>query len=645
MMTVSLCQVTKNNKERLLLKRLADIEKEELIKFTSTEEWGRFEKRSSFYHENGPSTEGYIGVWEWTATENWNNPDKDKIEAHHINNIYATEIFEVPDTVTIDDVRKKLVDGIPLHYVSNRTLFCIKSSGPKFEGVLCSSKDLYSDAGTTFINDNVISLPVYVINKSDTVILSDKKFYRYIDLGAESRTIFLKDRLEIIRIIVKNRTTWRAAKELGVIKANWKTFREFLCKTPIKSIYEEIAEKCQCTESEAETYLNQFLENFESYINLDDYDAEILLAMIDSTPELMKKCEEVWRSKYESELSDVVRNLRVKREELERIRMEISSTENQLQELKINMTKQEELANDISRKVKERISQARENAADFIAEMAFTLPAVNGANIKEGKILETSYVNSSLHEIISSLDIELRAAGIPNKITKIFACFLYSAYVNDIPILLAGPNGESIADAFSAALFGRTAGIIECSGKYSQTINNDIAASHNEIFMLKNALCDEWISHIPELTSTPGKYFFIVHPFAEDLLIEPQSLFSYVVPCFTELVVDSVPQRNFAGARNSEKLAKYEHATPKSMHENLLCSIGLNNYTRSRLKALLADFRSIAMFKDKETDYDYLFVLFPYMYIKSLTDKLDEFRVVDNNLRRKLAIFMGTYDE
>ena len=55
-----------------------------------------------------------------------------------------------------------------------------------------------------------------------------------------------------------------------------------------------------------------------------------------------------------------------------------------------------------------------------------------------------------------------------------------------------------------------------------------------DIFTVKHAFRSEWITHIPDFQKIGG-YHFIVHPFAEDLMIEPRNLFSYTLPVFTEL--------------------------------------------------------------------------------------------------------------
>ncbi len=222
-----------------------------------------------------------------------------------------------------------------------------------------------------------------------------------------------------------------------------------------------------------------------------------------------------------------------------------------------------------------------------------------------------------------------------------------AACVNTMPLLLAGPNAQDIADAFAATLSGRTAGVIDCSGGFYPEIAREIDEASDEVFAVKNALRSEWVAHIPDL-QRHRKYFFIVHPFAEDLLIEPKSLFTYALPVFTELICDSVPSRNdsvpsrnFAGARKAPDFAPFTHGTAAHIPDTPLRKLGITTLTRSRLRAVLADFHVL---HNQDEKFDTLFVLFPYAYTAGHVSSVLE-KISDERLRNELAAFTGEGDE
>lgn len=196
-------------------------------------------------------------------------------------------------------------------------------------------------------------------------------------------------------------------------------------------------------------------------------------------------------------------------------------------------------------------------------------------------------------EALDSLSGELNQAGVARKYAQNFAAFLYSAYINRVSIIMAGANGEDIADAFSVSLSGKTAGVADCSVSYFPDFEREITLCNNDVFIVKHAFRSEWITHIPDFQKIG--WHFIVHPFAEDLVIEPKSLFTY--------------------------------------------------YAGLRVKAVLDDFHTLAGSEDRDSDC--LFALFPYAFLTdSNRDSLPgKFSGISGGLREELSAFMGENDE
>ena len=673
---ISLCKVSGTIDGQRMLLRLADINDGVLSNIFILDEAPKmFDNRTRLFWRNGPVTDGAFGVWEWSAIPNRNNPDTDYVETTYSESKQTIELIEVSGASTIDDLIKNICDGIPAHPVGQKTMFCTQRgvrAATSCEGVLCSGADIVIENGKTAFSDTAVSLPVFSFSRQDVLVLEGKLFYRKLDVGAPARMILVKEPSDIVREAIVRRTSWSAVKPLGITKNTWKSIRDLITEMPTETLFQEIALSCGCGEAEAKEYIEKFLTQVDRYIDQEDYDSKVMKAILERQPEFKKKCEDIvseyWYGEHraevdkaQTEVAAVSLEIQKKKDELENKEKQLSAATEQLSKIIKNVQEQEQLALGITEKVQSRISEARADAAGFIAEMAFVSPSATVAttvsaaerNINQtvcfGTPLEPEQIESSSEwkDAVETLRYELSEAGVSEKYALGFAAFLYSASINHMPILLAGPNGNSIADAFSAALYGRTAGVIDCSGPYSANIEDDITASDVEVFIIKNALRNEWITHIPEFRLS-SKFFFIEHPFMEDLLIEPKSLFSYALPIFTELIVNAAPTMQYVGARKTDDFIEYQSEKAKPLYDKLLKSIGCNMYTRSQLQMVITDFH--ALHQSESADFDCLFAIFPFAYLAGrhqapLLDKLFESISISGELKKELEIFTGAGNE
>lgn len=655
---MSLCVVIESKSGDKGLKRLADIEDGVLKNPLLTDEDppNKFRNRMYFLRKNGPDTIGTFGVWKWSAVPNEKDPQKDYITISYMADIQAAEILEVPPAQSVNDMIKTLrEEGMSSLPASSKFLFGIRRE-KYYEGVICTSKDIHVNNGKVYVNDDVLTLPVYLLSLKNTISLNGRTFYRSLECGSPIKVLPLREPSDVIRDILARHFTWPSAKSIGLTKSAWQSVKELLTAGAANTILQDTAEVLGCSEAEAQWHIDNFLARAESYINAEDYDSEFILRLLDRHTELMKKCEdlaaETFRKEHQEEFDRAGESLRVvlssleaKTGELEALERKISSGRQRLSVLTAEIHEHEHLAEKVSEHVRKRIEGARSDAAAFIAEMAFAPQEIsrkthtaihNGENLTAEKLpLLTDW-----NEAVQILGYELLEAGVAGQYSSGFAAFICAAFLNNMPLLLAGPNAGDIADAFCAALFGRTAGVIDCSGQYCPEIESEIAASSDEVFAVKNALRTEWTAHIPALQRL-GKYFFIVHPFAEDLMIEPKSLFSYALPVFTELTADSVPSRKFAGARKAPGFREFTHGTAKNIPDVLLRGAGITPFTRSRLRAVLADFHVL---HPEDVNLDGLFVLFPYAYINGRAELVLE-KLPGGTFKDELKIFVGDSDE
>lgn len=672
---ISICKVLiQDDADKPWLIRLADIDNGILRAFHQIDGTPKlFDNRDRLFWRDGPDEDGILGIWKWSAIPNINNPATDYIETRYVESLKAIEIVEITAARTIEDILKCINHGLEISPVSDNILLCpkVRTSGAsnKYDGLLCTRADMVLNNDYLFLKDSVISLPQYSFMRNDIIYIDGKKLYCKLDYGDPVGRILVKEPSEIVRDAVVRRGSWSAAKTLGITKNTWQSIREFITGMPTDSLYSEIATACQCDEEEAKDYVDKFLAKADQYINHEDVDSSVMLAVLETHPELLKKCEDLASERWQKEhnegiekanlaLNAITSELERKADELNARISDISLAEGKLDEIKKDIQTQEQLAEDVSKKVQNRILDARKDAASFIAEMAFVEQKNVGKIDNKPEAVNAYFpgsvfdsdgadINSDWEGEINTLYYELMEAGVAEKYANGFAAFLYAAYANHFPILLVGPNGESIANAFAISLFGRTAGIVDGSAPYPTDIEKVISESNDPVFVIKHAFRNEWITHLPDF-QTLTAYHFIIHPFVEDLVIEPKSLFSYVFPVFTDLIIDSLPKGDYVGAKRSESFNEYKRQTPRTVYNKLLKTVGFSPYARTRVQAVITDFH--ALMKPVSLDLDCLFSIFPYAFITDrhqvpLLEKLSGSIDISNELMNELAAFLGVEDE
>ena len=245
--------------------------------------------------------------------------------------------------------------------------------------------------------------------------------------------------------------------------------------------------------------------------------------------------------------------------------------------------------------------------------------------------------NTSWSDTVETLLNELGEAGVSNEYTQIMACFLYAAYRNRQPLLLAGPHGSIIADAFSVSLFGKTAGILDCSEPFSRDALKRAEESEDQVIIIKNAFRDPWMASIMELMQDAKKQYFVVHPFVEDLAIEPQSIYNYTFPVITEVLVDHFAGKNFVGGMMAQSYT--EHSSVEAAPDGLLRKLRMGKFAAVRLQHVLADTQDMLATESK--DVAFLLAYFPYAYVTGQISLLEDMQAISKNTRDCIKGFIG----
>ena len=142
-------------------------------------------------------------------------------------------------------------------------------------------------------------------------------------------------------------------------------------------------------------------------------------------------------------------------------------------------------------------------------------------------------------------------------LNKLLSAFLYAAYVQNIPLLIAGPYAHEFADAVSLSVAGRSAGILALDGRCDTDVIKQLETSDDTVIVVQNVFGKDWDDNLLQSLMRLNKFIIWTRPYTEDLLIEPMGLYNYALPLFTEHFVETKPTNQFIPGMHSKEFCQY----------------------------------------------------------------------------------------
>lgn len=653
---VSLCSVISDYNGQKWLIRYADLDNSgRYYLFHRNEAMPPyFKNRDKIFYKDGPSQDGYCGIWNWSAVPNENDPAKDYILSHYNTGIDAIEIV-IKDATSLDELVALLKEGIEYQPISRKVMFCMYTSKQTYVGLLYTAKELNTVNGKTTISEDCVVAPVYEFTGENIMSLDNRhSFYRNAFAGVPSRLYRLKSPLEIVKGIVFSSISWSAYKTRAITRAEYRTFKDFIGAIPVDDITIKIETACHCSNPAAKELLNNFLNIVWKYINGDSLEDEIIFSAISARTELQEKAKALirreWEEENESLLSETQRKLDSLHDELEIATANLSNAQNEL-----NKTKKEEeqlsciidekkkLASDVENAVAKQIQKARENVADFIASMAFvggqqmqlehadtsladnTSPETDRSAYcvcPELDNLDDLEAHRSWEDVINTTIYELTEAGVEEQYRSGLAAFLCAAYIEKQPLLLVGPNAIDIAQAFCASVTAHKHGTLYCEGDYARQAVEKIGADGEDIVIINNLLTGGWMNRLPEILCQKDVFYIATHPYAEDVQVEPESLYNFMLPLFTGILVDKKATGKYYGGYFSDDFKPF--SVEKGVRKDLagLSKLALSSLVKNSINSLVSTMHSI--YPGATADDDFLLFIFPIAYASMAINELTE---------------------
>ena len=648
----SVCVVQPMNGYNTWMKRLADITAEGIVRpfFQNKNEPSCFDNRDMLYRKDGADQMGTVGVWDWYAEPNRERAWEDYVHCRHVQEIAPVEIYIVPSCYDVDDLISRLKDGIYFEPSVDRFLLCCSHGNQKYSGLLLSTSLTMHSDGKVMPADRVTFLPQYDFTQKDDVQLANERRYlNTIDPGIPTAKVPVKKIHEIVRSSVLNEISWKKLKARNATRDMQQKFKEFLSYLSGTDLVKQISVAGQISEEKAAAELRSFIAHAEAYIDGASIEDEVLAASIKANRVLQERCKALVAAAWEEEnrgqiriaqgvLTEKEEACRSAEERLVQQRAELKDLADKKEDLSSAVAEQEKLAAEVEQHVAARIRRAREDAAAFLAETAFfPSPAViqgaahGAADYRVGEPVDELYRNEDWHQTLDALETALATAGVSHDIARDFAAYLYAAYMLHLPVLIAGSNADPIADALSVSLCGKTCGRLRCTGDFDETSLEVAHSGSDEVIRLENPFAHEWRSFLPSILANRDKCWIAVHPFSEDLQLEPQGLSHYFLPICTEFFVDHAAEHHSVGGYRAENYGAFPIVEKVDRNSKKALSLFPMTPLLSQNMGLVLTNMDALLGNKGASDAAILFALLPYAYVRGQIEKMKEL-VADKTL-------------
>lgn len=362
-----------------------------------------YENRNFLIDKTGKvHTKGDLAVFAWSDSPNASGSDKPFNDATELKD-FPIHVFKLSAKNTLQ-VIDNLRNGVSCGSASHNVMYIFCESDEGFQGVLCPAQSMEERNQQYFLKDSVSKLPYYLLKSSDILSIYELK-----NLFGNEKCVFLKalvpgtpisylptrETSAIVKdVILKNRfLTWNSFRNFtsnaeGSHKYTQKelrVFKECLAQVQCKTVQEELAAELGCTVSEATTYIENFIENANSYLEGDEVDTQLLSRLVMANDELREKYTALVEEKWKTDAAEKINIAAQKVEELEAqckekantlksLNSDIEDRRDKLQELQNEVAQNKILARESYSMVQEKIATAKHDVSSFLADMACYFP-------------------------------------------------------------------------------------------------------------------------------------------------------------------------------------------------------------------------------------------------------------------------------
>jgi hypothetical protein len=545
---VSICETYTDSQGRLRGFRLCDVKEDKTIcKFERDLAMPSiFENRESIYLP-GESKDAEISLWEWSATPSKNDPKADYVTASLS---YETPIKAIRCSwaETHRQIVKRLkADGIEIAMPSCRTLFIARDSS----GIIVEANDLAEMVGNVRLKNRFLKLLLIdnisehqLIECENRVAKTSHTFYY--TLHPQNTSSLLLNLRNIIAKVINNRL------KRNLNGAALQTVENLLELAQLGNVYEEVAAYASpMSVEEAKKHVDNFLGRIPFVSDVTD--VQILGAVIEKDQELFNRCLEIVETRLENQRTELIMEIEKKKEEQAAMEKELLSLVEDTEAVRLEREEQREFQESFLERIDDKILELQTSSSAYYAEtLSHLLPFLSAhsqrttpsaAVLFTPGIIPESAEERELTEgddAICTIDdaiTELVNKDLDKDLSFMLSSFLYSIYARRLSLLLAGPEGMRLAEAFSLVVSGKTPDLLECSGDWNkETLDLAFADSEN-VLVVTTPFNGAWFERLILKIAQRTKTVILLTPFATDLQFEPEGLYDYVLPLVTDAFV------------------------------------------------------------------------------------------------------------
>lgn len=511
----SLCQVMRNSTGQVWLKRLADVHNGQLTQFQIDKTIPyRAANRDLLYKQDGPTTIGFFGIWHWNIRPHSDNLGRDLIDSVFDPKVKPVEIWVLSDCTKQEDIPVRLLEGIPSEGLGQKTLVSMPPVDGQYTGLLCSMDNFNIRYGIAKLKTSVFSLPLFRVYIQNTLTLNSRIFCQNMNLDLPLEIVSVKNPLALVKDIILSKTKVSILQQQGLGVNESRRCLAYLRSLETSTLYDEVAENYGCSIVDAKNYVTEFIEQAEKSLSGSDINTDILSAVIERNSALMTKCKallfEEWSVENEEQLrtarqilEEVAKETEQHRQDVGTLEIQQNNLQQQIEKLQSEIAEKEALASAVEEKVASRIAEARQNAANFISDLAFTAPVgaqnSGGSGAALSVFVRPVHADEVFDTIVELSDFEdslaenLERCGYSEERSVVLAQILSFCVGQQIPIV-CDSNPEIIADCL-AAMFGLNGVTLihipiggSCCSELYDFLRQKKAASSPQVYLINGAL-------------------------------------------------------------------------------------------------------------------------------------------------------------
>lgn len=649
------------------LERLFDVEDNRLfIPIINEEAPRKFENRTWIYKNDGPNSIGFIGCWRWSAKPNRNDPEADYVQSafsHEIKPIFI-------DSIAVQD-NEQLVTALKKEYRISATarngngiiLIYDKRDSRCYQGVyIPPEKMIEIETGDFILSPDALYLRTVMIDRADVLPFGNEKIYRFLNVNLGG-TLLIKSPFEVIKQYFLKNATWKTySRMVGGTHAEHNELKAFI-ESINESIEVQIARECGISEDDASSYINKFMNEIEKYFSSKDLETEALQLLLTRDENLRTECEKVAEACWKEENAKIVKNaeenISILEKTLEETKSELEQKQIELRQANVDLEKWKEnhrrLEEEFDEEIQKKIQNAKHSVGGLLADTVYgnellgtsgrTASKSTKINYCSGELKETEETFNKIEDAHDLLTHNLHEfAGVNEDYAPILSSILLATFENHIPMVLAGPNGKAIAEAFSHTLFSFSCGCLECNEEYSKDVQQCIFDAPDPVICIDGFTNFNWLHSVPDICSCREKTLFFLTPYFEELFLAPKGLMSYVFPISTSEFVEELPTEDYiAGLYNGgQEEVRYAESERKILELN---DLGMARTLQKKYQRLYASAKAIMANRRKNTLMRYMTLLIPYAVLAGTSEKLKEIASTENLLsdedKNDLVYFLG----